>query len=237
MKISAIRKILIKQTAIALVIVGVFIGAVFYLDSYDEEFDRNISTLKSEADNIMHQVANLSSEYSKVVGDMAIYNDIKKKQDDKKLIVSKIALRDAIAKAREKYHLDGLDVKMDEIKALAGDKYKRNTAFMEASNTTISLNGLTDLDVFGLINDLSQAFLGIKFTSLKLASGVAVDNAALISIKNSGFAPIVNAKITFTLFGLRSVSNDDNDLLGEGKEEQPNPGADDGKKLIRLRPR
>lgn len=237
MKISDIRKTLIKQTIIALVIVGVFIGALFYLDSYNEEFDKNISTLKSQADGIMRQVASLSLEYSEVVGNMAVYNDIKKKQDEKKLMVSKLALRDAIAHAREKYHLDALDVKMDEVRELAGNKYKRNAVFMESSNTTINLSGLTDLDILWLMKYLSQTFLGIKFTSLKLSAGVDVDNAALISIKDSGFSPIANAKITFTLFGLRSVNSDDNDLLDGGKGEQQNPRIDDGRKLIRLRSR
>lgn len=236
MKISDIKNILIKQTIIALLIIGVFVGAVLYLDSFNEDYDREINMLKSETDGIMQKVANLSLEYTKVVGNMAIYNDIKQKQDEKMLEISKIALRDSIAGTRDNYYIDNFDVKMDEIKPLTSDKYKRNTAFIEASNTTISVNGLTDVDILGLVKTLKQTFLGIKFTSLKLSLGTAVDNAVLISIKDSGFVPIINSKMTFTLFGLRNVTKDDNELL-DGGGNQPASPADNNKNLIRLRQR
>lgn len=237
MKISDIRNVLIKQTIVALVIIGIFVGAVLYLDSFNEECDRNIAMLKSQSDAITKQVADLTLEYSKVVGNMSVYNDIKKKQDERMLMVSKSALRSAIDGARAKHYIDNFDVKMDEIKALAGDKYKRNTVFIEASNTTINVNGLTDLDIFGFIDTLKQRFLGVKFTSLKLSLGKAVDSTTIISIKDSGFVPIVNSKITFTLFGLRNVNAEDKELLeGIGKNNQPDMN-NENRNLIRLRRR
>lgn len=238
MKISVIRNTLIKQTIIALGIVGVFVGVVMYLDSFDEEYDRNINMLKSQSDGIMQQVNNLSLEYSKVVNNMVMYGEIKQKQEGKLLMVSKAALRDAIAGAREKYYIDNLDVKMDEIKALSGDKYKRPTAFIESSNTTINLNGLTDLEIFGLIKTLQQTFLGIKFTYFKFGLGTNFDNATLVAIKDTGSVPIVNTNIKFTLFGLRSVAADDKDLLESPDKGQPGfPEGHERKNLIRLRQR
>lgn len=235
MRISTIRNVLIKQTAIALALVGVFIGIVLYVDSFNEECDRKINQLKAESDGIIRQVAELSSNYNKVISDMSIYNDIKKKEDNKMLMVSKVALRDAIAGARNKYYLDGLDVKMEAIKQPIGDKYKKNTSFIESSDTTINLNALSDLDILGLVKTLDTSFLGIKYTSLKLSLPKDLDNAALISIKDTGFAPIVTGKLTFTLLGLRNVNGPDNDLNDESKGVLDTDVDADGKKRIRLR--
>lgn len=236
MKIADIRKVLIKQSIIVLVIVGVLVGGIFYLESLDEECDRNINSLKAEADGIIKQVADMSLEYNNVVSSMAAYNEIKQKQDKKMLMINTSALRDEINKVREKNHLSDLDVKMEGAKPLSGDKYKRSTAFIESNNINISFNALTDIDVLELINNLEHAFIGIKFTGLKLTLSKNVDNAMLIAIKDTGFSPIINAKLAFTLFGMRNVTVDDNELTS--KEGAPAPVPDnDGRKLIRLRPR
>jgi hypothetical protein len=237
MKISTIRNTLIKQTIVAFVIVGIFIGIVMYVDTFNEECDRNISRLKSESDNIITKVADLSLEYHKVLDYMPTYNEIKQKQGNKLLMVNKLALRDAIAGVRTKYYLDNLDVKMDEIKPLTGDKYKRSTSFIEASNVTIGLNGLTDLDIFGLVKILAESFPGLKFNSIKVSLEKSLDNNALIAVKDTGFSPIVNAKLAFTLFGLRDVNSPNNELIDDPSKDSPqNYGADNnGKKRIRIR--
>ncbi len=237
MKISTIRNALIKQTIVVVVILGVFSGIVLYVDSFNEECDRNINQLVSQTDGIVRQVADLSLEYNKVMGYTATYNEIKQKQDNKMLTVNKLALRDAIVKARSQYHVDNLDVKMEEIKPLVADKYKRTTAFIESSNTTINLSGLSDLDILGIVKVLQKSFLGIRFTSLKFSLAKDLDNTALIAVKDTGFSPIVNSKLTFTLFGLRNVNSTDNDLLNEVDKVAPqNSGrGNNNNKRIRLR--
>lgn len=237
MKISTIRNALIKQTIIVVVILGVFSGIVLYVDSFDEECDQNIKKLESQTDGIVKQVADLSLEYNKVMGYIATYNEIKQKQDNKMLTVNKFALRDSIIRARSKYYVDNLDVKMDEIKPIVGDKYKRTTAFIESSNITINLSGLSDLDILGIVKVLQKSFSGIKFTSLKFSLAKDLDNTALIAVKDTGFSPIVNGKLTFTLFGLRNVNSADNDLLNDvDKGVSQDSGRDNNSnKRIRLR--
>jgi len=237
MKVPAIKKAFIKQTAIVIGVLAVFASLVWYVDSFNEEFDKDISRLNTETNTLAKNVADLTIQYSKVTSNMALYNDIRSKQENKMLMINKIALRDAIAGSRSKYFFDDIDVKMGEIKPLAGDKYKTNTTFIEASNTSISINALTDIDVLGLVEVLQNSFSGIKFTSLKLAAAKPIDNASLIAIKDTGFTPIVNAKIAFTLFGLRNVNATDNELLNDGGNAQPaaSSGGLTKNKRIRLR--
>lgn len=240
MKISTIRNAFIKQTMIVVGIIGVFVAIVWYVDSMNEESDAEINKLKMETDGIVKQVADLTLEYNKVTADMDTYNEIKKKQEDRMLMVNKRELRDVISGSRTKYFTDDLDVKMGEIKPLTGDKYKTPTVFIESSNTTISLNALSDLDILGLVKVLSESFSGIKFTSLKISMAKPVDNASLISIKDTGFTPMVNGKMDFILFGLRNVNQNDNELLNDtgGDSQQQGPAGNqnpNNRRMIRLR--
>lgn len=161
----------------------------------------------------MRQAVNLSTQHDKVTAEMTLYKDISKKQEEKKLSISKLLLRDTISAARTTNHLNNLDVKMDEIKKLDGDKYKRETTIIESSNVNISLDALSDLDVFGLIQALENEFWGTKFTSLTITKSQELDDNVLLTVRNSGFSPVVNAKIGFTVFGIQNVTKGDNDLL------------------------
>ncbi len=235
MQVSTIRNSFIKQTIIVTVILAAFGGIVWYVSSFDEECDRSINQLKAQSDGIVRQVADLTSEYDKVTGYMAIYAEIKQKQDNKMLLVHKIALRDAIAGARSKYYIDDLDVKMGEIKALDAPQYKKETASIESSTVTVGLNALSDLDILGLIRVLSESFSGIKFTSLKITLAKNLDNTALITVKDTGFSPIVNGKITFTLFGLHSANSDEAELLNDTSGTPAQPVRGGTQKRIRLK--
>lgn len=227
MKVSTIRNALIRQTIIVSVIVGVIGGGLWYVSSLDTECDANIGKLKQEADDITKQADSLAAEYSKVTSTMKVYKEIKQKQDNKMLSVNKLVLRDVIAGYRNKTYFDSPDVKMDEIKSLEGEKYKRSTAFIESSVVTINMKAISDVDVLGLIRTLEKSFSSIKFTSLHFLSEKHVDNAALIAIKDTGFVPMVSAKITFTLFGLRNINSADGDLLTDSANSLPQASGSD----------
>jgi hypothetical protein len=224
MKISTIKKNLIKQSAIVVVIVGLAGGILWFLDSLDGECDMDINRLKAQTNDLSNQVLNLTTEYSKVESYADIYKEIEKNQRDKKLTVDKTILRNVIAGARNKYYLDSLDVKMGEIKPYDGDKYKRESVFIESSDVTINLNTLSDLDIFGLVRALETSFSGVKFTSFNMSSVKNLDNAALITIKDSGFTPIVSGKIAFKLFGLHNIKKAEKELLSDDANSQVGVG-------------
>ncbi len=182
-------------------------GAVLYVAALDEDCDKEIANLKMVTDNTVKQALDLSQEYNKASNDLALFNEIKKKRDNKLLAISKLALKSVISGARSKYILDSLDVKMEEPKVMEGPEYKKESLAIESGNVTIGLNALTDLDVLGLIQAMDKEFWGIKFTSVKISLEKELDAASIIAIKDTGFTPIVNAKLTFTLFGLRNIAS------------------------------
>ncbi len=124
---------------------------------------------------------------------------------------------------------------MGEIKPLDAPQYKKETSFIESSTVTVGLNALSDLDIFGLVKVLSESFSGIKFTSLKITLAKNLDNTALIAVKDTGFSPIVNGKITFTMFGLRSANADEAELLQDTSVTPTQPVRSGPQKRIRLK--
>ncbi len=225
MKIAVVRNRLIKQSSIVGVVIILFGGIMFYLDSLVEESDNNINSLRGQVDSVTRQVMDLSNEYGKVTNIMDEYRLIKQKQSEKMLDIDKKALRDAIAEIRNKNHLDVSEVKVSEIKTLSDPKYKRDAVFVESSDISITANAVSDLDILALIKKLEQGFSGVKFTSFSMKLAKDLDNSVLLAVKETGFTPMINGKINLTLFGLHDVVAVDNDLMvdGDGKSPQNRP--------------
>lgn len=231
MKVSIIRKSLIKQSAVALILLMLSYGVVWYVESLNYENDKSINYLRMQVDNLTRQSIDLSSEYSKVTNIIDEYNEIKNKQENNRLDVNKLVLRNVMASARSKYYLDNMEVKMDEIKPLDDNQYKRDSVFVEYSNVSVKANSLSDSDVFGLIQELQNYFVGVKVISLRIKRLKELDEPSLIAIKDTGFTPMVESNFTFTLFGLRSVQAVQSELSIDGNISDSSASGINGMRL------
>ena len=223
MKFSTIRNALIKQTIVVIIVLGAVIAPVIYANSLNEEYDQKIISLKSEADTIAKNVSDLFREYNDATNMMMTYSDIQQKRENKMLTVNKLALRDVIVGTRSKYAFANLDVNMGEVKPREGGQSKLTTVMIEESPITINFNAMSDVDIFGLVEALQTAFVGFNFTHMKLTLLKEVDNTVLLSIQQSGFEPLVNAKIDLVWAGLQAVKavSDPNKILEEDGPTQP----------------
>lgn len=231
MKVSIIRKSLIKQSAVALILLMLSYGVVWYVEFLNYENDKSINYLRMQVDNLTRQSIDLSSEYSKVTNIIDEYNEIKNKQENNRLDVNKLVLRNVMASARSKYYLDNMEVKMDEIKPLDDNQYKRDSVFVEYSNVSVKANSLSDSDVFGLIQELQNYFVGVKVISLRIKRLKELDEPSLIAIKDTGFTPMVESNFTFTLFGLRSVQAVQSELSIDGNISDSSASGINGMRL------
>lgn len=227
MKISVVRNKLIKQSVIVFSTVTILGGVLWYISSLNDENDASINSLNSQVNSVSKQASDLSAEYSKVNSVMDDYLMIKEKQQKKMLDIDKNALRDAMAEVRDKRNLEVSEVKINDIKELSGAQYKLESAYIEAGNITISTKSLSDLDVFYLIKTLGNRFSGIKFSNLNLTLAKDINDSALAEIRKSGFVPIVESKMNFTIFGIRDVNIVDDELKiggGNGTAQPPVTG-------------
>ncbi len=227
MKISVVRNKLIKQSVIVFSTVTILGGVLWYISSLNDENDASINSLNSQVNSVSKQASDLSAEYSKVNSVMDDYLMIKEKQQKKMLDIDKNALRDAMAEVRDKRNIEVSEVKINDIKELSGPQYKLESAFIEAGNVTISTKSLSDIDIFYLIKTLENRFSGIKFSNLNLTLVKDINDTTLSEIKKSGFMPIVESKMNFTIFGIRDVNIVDDELKiggGNGTAQPPVTG-------------
>ncbi len=216
MKIAVVKNILIKQSVIIAAVLTVLGGILWYIMYLSDDNDEKIRYLESQVNNVTRQAMDLAVDYGKVTSAMDEYLAVKEKQAKKMLEVDKVVLRDVLADVRNKYNVDISEVKAGEVKPVSGDKYKRDTVFIEASDINLKFNSLTDIDIFNLIEELSKAFSGVKVTSFKFSSVKELDATSLSAIKTTGFTAMVSGELKFTLFGLRNVVTDGDSLIDSG---------------------
>jgi hypothetical protein len=208
MKISTIRNALIKQTLVVIVILAVIFAPVFYVDSLHDEYEKGIVDIKAKVDSVAAEANSLLAQYEAAHKGITAYNEIKQKQDQKLLTVSKVSLRDIIVGIRKKYNFDNFEADMSDVRS-RGAQYKLSSLFAESSDVTLKFNASSDIDVFLLIQSLQNSFPLVKISSISLSLVKGLDSQALLQIKNAGLAPLVNAEIKFIWSGLRNVKTDD----------------------------
>jgi len=220
MKIGTIRKALLKQTVVVIVVLAIVSAPVFYVDYMYDDYLAKGKNIETEGNAIASKVSILLSEYENANSKLSDYNLVKEKQEQKMLTVSKSILRDVVAAIRKKYSFDKFDVEMSDVKPKVGGQYNKPQFFAEESNVTVKLNSMSDEDVFFLIQSFQNAFSSIKFTSVKISRDHDLDKNSLLAIRNSCFSPLVSADIAFTWSGLQSVKKDDAVPLMEEKDDK-----------------
>lgn len=212
MKLSTVRNELIKQTAIVLVAISILGGILWYIISLNDESYTEITNLNNQVSTISRQTSDLSTEYGKVNNVMDDYLMVKDKIEKKMLDIDKNALRDVIAEVKGERNLDISEVKINEVKELSGDKYKRESTYIESGNISITAKSSSDVDILHLMKTLEIKFSGIKFNSLSFITKKEINDSTLSEIRSSGFSPIVESKINFNIFGLRNAKVIDDEL-------------------------
>lgn len=210
MKISTVKSSLIKQSIILLVALSVVAAPVFYIDYLCDVYAEKIKRTNAENNGLANELTQLTTQANNANSWLVSYSDIIKKYSDKKLSVNKNVLRDNIVELRKKYKFGSFDANISSIKQKEGDKYKtKSKIFAEDGDVSIKLAALSDVDVFLLIQSLKANFTAIRFTKFNLSlAAKELDSSVLLSIRNSGFTPIVNADITFTWSGLQNLDVD-----------------------------
>ena len=217
MKSEIIKKTLIIQTIIVVIAFLVIAIPAFFIDNFYELYNEKIKTAKEQGGSLAGQVSALNAKYIEANNGIIIYNEIKQKQDDKKLTVNKFALQDAIAEARKNYIFNNFDVDMGDVKPREGAQYNLKTILAEASIITIKMDAISDLDIFLFIQSLESAFPAAHFSSMKLTLTNDLGNDTLVEIKKSGFSPLVKGEFAFTWSGLKDVKTEDAQSLLESK--------------------
>jgi hypothetical protein len=208
MKMSIVRNTLIKQSIIVTVALVVVIGVAVFVDSLNEQYAQEASTLKSETDAIVREVSALNAEYSEFNGNLELHRSIQQEIKDGRVALQQEALRRVFTKARERFVFDNFKANVGASSLREGEKYKRTTMQVNALEVSITTDALSDEEMYGLMQEIHKGFSSIRFTQLKMDVNTPVDNTVLQRINESGFAPLVKAEMKFVWAGMMDVADD-----------------------------
>jgi len=231
MKMSTIQKALVKQSIVLLAILGGIGAGVFAADAIDEDYIKQVADLKVQTDEIVKSVGALNSEYTLFKNNLDAYQKIQEKLANNMLTVNQDIARAVFANARKQYHFDNLKATVGAVTGREG-KYKLQTTFVNATDMTLTMDGLTDEDIFGLMNAIQAAFSSINFTYLKMGMAGTVDKAVLQRVSQDGFSPVVSAEIKMTWAGLAGVNENTAESL---LDDKTNPAAPTAGNRIRIK--
>ncbi len=206
MKYQIVRKRLLVES---LAVVGALIlgtGILFLLISMHDEYAGENLSLQTKLTQQANELASMNDKYTKIQKHHDIYEEAKRKSQSDQLSVSKEIIVKLLREYRSLYGVKDVDIDMSTSKQPVSPVYTKGTARISYSEVSLTMEALTDEDVYNFVSAVYQGFPGaVKITSIKLKRENKFSKEMALQIANDGHAKLVSAEVKFNWFGIEAI--------------------------------
>lgn len=210
MRYQDVKRKLILETSIVLLILAALAGLVYFLNALAEDYTLQTGQLKEQLTAVTNEVRTLQDKYHKTQNNMELYAQIAEKNENDGLSISRKLLRKKVNEFKPRYYLNDLAITMAPAKDLTGDKYKYKTGNMVSSELTVNFDALTDEDVYSLMQSMQDELSGaVKTTKFSITRQNKATDDSLRQIAKSGQYSMVKGSIQLKWMGIKSADTAD----------------------------
>lgn len=210
MNIAPIRKNIIKESVIFLVIIGVLAAGTLYLVMLTDDYAQEKAKATSSAGQLLAEKRTIETNFTAVQSNIAFYEESQRRAKNPGLFIDSQAVRDLFNNYQGRYSFKKLSVEMQPIVSLAPDaKYTRK--YFTATKTTakVVMEALSDEDVYDMVAAMQRELAGFaKITSFTVVKKLELSKDILAEVRKHGTYPVVSAEMSFDWYGLRSTDAD-----------------------------
>jgi len=205
MNYKDVKKQLLKETVLVVVVLGALSGGVWYLGSISDDYERQKSASESQAVALNSQVTSLREKYEKIQKNSDVYNEVVSKSAGDGLNINRQVLRKKFDMLKAQYFLNKAKFIMGAVEELKGAKFKSTSNTVVDSEVSIECEAISDEDVYNFIQSLQQELPGvIRMTEFSITRLNRVTDDALRQIAEKGQYSLVKAELKFVWYGIRT---------------------------------
>jgi hypothetical protein len=206
MKHQVIRKRLLVETLVITGICVVAITGVYFLSMLHEDFQQQNISLQTQVTSLNNEMTSLNDKYVKIRANHDVYEEAKAKSATDQLSINRELVRRLFINYNTKYFLKNPVLQVGPIMEVADPPYKRNNSTMIYSEINISVDALTDEDIYRLIQSIENDFTGaVKMTRLVVTRQSRLNAEVAKNIIERGDVKMVTATMRFLWLGIRSA--------------------------------
>jgi hypothetical protein len=214
MKYEELLKTIIMEGLLAVGIILLMGGGIYYLNILGDDYETQTSVLRREAEVLQQETAELQGKFSKVRKNATLYQAALERQSQGKLGISRQDVRDKFNQYNNEYFLGNLRLTMSGIEELNGDKYKRRHGMIVSSEVNVNFEAISDEYVYDMLNAMQQQMSGsMKVTRISMQRQRGLSEDILRVISQKGTYPLVLGEIRFKWFGMKSLDVEESNAV------------------------
>jgi len=198
-------QIIVGLKALALIVI---IGSFFYSNAYFSKIKSKLSrqerSFKSEVMDYQGKIDSFNAKTQDIADALTTWEYLT--SDETTFAGLKIGVaRNIIDKLRTKYNFKDLDIQMSKPELMDGE-YRGEVVGTEFSKIKMSIQGLTDVQIFHFIYDLSTSFPGyLSFSSYNIKQDREINQTFLSQLGDDTNISAVSAEIECTWSELKEL--------------------------------
>lgn len=208
--------------------IALVLGAVYLvIDGFSTSMQDERDNVKKAVTRINNDVKTLEEQYIKAKASVDLFETLSKQNGDPERMLSRRNAKITLDRLNDRYHLDGLKLKMTPVKDLGETRFQRETVTTEGSEVELEFKGMTDEYLLNFVDSLTKELSGyVRVNGLELVRDYPITNDTLLSISQGVYPPLVSGKLQFSWLGLRDLSKPKSDS-GDAAELEAIPESGD----------
>lgn len=189
--------------AVVLVVLGLAVYGVMLLKDGFEQENKNMASQFSATSS---ELNTLRDKYTKFQQNGELYQEVLLKNANDELSLSRQVIRKKFDEFKDRFYLSNLRMTMGPVQEMQGNKYKRNSHVVIASEVGFQFDALSDEDIYSLMQTIQNELPGTaRVTKFMIERKSMVTPSILSDISQNGTAPVVSGEVNFLWFGMKPV--------------------------------
>jgi hypothetical protein len=217
-KLSVLKKRLIQNAVLIVVILIAFTGGALMLSNYDDDATSEQHSKEGENSQVRSQSSALQEELGAGL-EIGNYYDSYVKDHNSDFALKRESVTQWLTDYREKYHITNLSVTISPVTDMKVEGLQLKTGDMVKSEVHLTFSALTDNSVYNFIEAMQRQLPGITvFSEMKITRDADMSRSVLMELSHHKITPLVTADVTFQWLGIRPPDEkSDSDRMINGK--------------------
>lgn len=209
MKLAKLKKRILAELAIYLLIFVTEISAAYFLLTLQDDYIQEGEGLVGQIASLSAQQRALQEQYIKAQKSMPNYYEIIKKRDSAGLSLNRQKAKQTLDALKDKYHMPSIRLSISPVLDAKDPLLKRKTSSIISSDVGIRFEGLSDQHVFGLVAALPSEMAGsLRITRFVIFRVNNLSNDILLAITEKGMFTLVGGELQMEWMGIRKIEEE-----------------------------
>lgn len=201
-KMQQLKKQLVITLAVRVVILGVLLGGLMFLQSWRDDWLQQRDTLQAQVRALESQRSELQAQYQKAKDSLPLYESIMNKGDASGFDLDRERAKTVFDSLKFSHHLSTLNVSMSAIQAVERAEYRPKIAQMVASDLRLSCEGMSDEEILDVITTLREKLSGyVKVEEVSLKRNNSLTGEILVSLTRGELVPLTKGEMVIKWIG------------------------------------